>query len=108
MPLTIRRVRAKIEDERGSVTVEAAIATSAIIVLFALLVAGLFTLAAYLSAIDIAGAAAREYAITGNHMEPARGSVVMMEESGKGTATAEIPSPFGVMRAQAVYPVERL
>lgn len=87
-------------------TVEAAVAISALIVVFAALVAGLMTLAAQVSAVDTAGAAARHYAISGRLLEPKRGSVTVNEGGGKVTASAEIPVPFGVMHAQAVYPVE--
>lgn len=92
--------------EEGSVTVEAAVAISALVVVFAALVAGLITLAARVSAIDTAGAAARHYAISGQRLEPERGRVSITESEGKVTATAEIPAPFGTMRAQAIYPVE--
>ncbi|KQB84487.1 hypothetical protein [Corynebacterium oculi] len=87
-------------------TVEAAVAISALIAVFAALGAGLMTLAAQVSAIDTAGAAARHYAISGEHLVPERGSVTLSEKDGKVIAAAEIPAPLGTMSARATYPLE--
>lgn len=78
----------------------------ALIGVFALVVAGVLTVAAQVSAVDIAGAAAREHAIGATTSPPPRGRVEVTESGGTVTARAEIPAPFGVRRAQAVYPVE--
>ncbi|MFP7365074.1 hypothetical protein SFC07_04725 [Corynebacterium callunae] len=92
-------------EERGSVSIEAALALSAMVVVCALSVAALATLAAYLAATDAAGAAARAYAI-GEDFEPVRGSVHTVENAGLLTATVTIPAPFGEISAHAIYPVE--
>ncbi|MBC3186558.1 hypothetical protein H7347_08250 [Corynebacterium sp. zg-331] len=110
MPSATRRAksprRALPRGAQGSVTVEAAVAIGALIVVFAALVAGLITLAAQVSAIDTAGAAARQYAISGERLSPERGSVDIAEQSGRITAVASVPAPLGTMRARAVFPAE--
>lgn len=92
-------------DERGSVSIEAALALSAMVVVCALIVAAMATLATYLAAIDAAGAAARAHAI-GEEFSPAKGSLHLAESGGLLTATVTIPAPFGEISADAIYPLE--
>ncbi|MGV0342502.1 hypothetical protein ACUY3L_10490 [Corynebacterium mastitidis] len=109
MPSTTRRARRiarRSLGDRGSVTVEAAVGIGALVAVFGLVVAGVLTVAAQVSAVETAGAAAREHAIGGAAASPPRGRVEVTESGGKVTARAEIPAPFGMRRAQAVYPVE--
>lgn len=92
-------------DEAGAVSVEAALALSALVVVTVLIVAVLATLAAHLGAIDAAGAAARSHAI-GVEFRPGRGAVDIVESGGLLTATVTVPGPFGEVSADAVFPVE--
>ncbi|AZA10168.1 hypothetical protein [Corynebacterium pseudopelargi] len=87
---------------RGSISIEAAIASSALLIFAAGLGAALVTIGAYIQAIDIAGAAARAHAI-GQHYQPPRGSVSVEEASGLMVAKASVPAPFGTMRAEARF-----
>ncbi|WJY64934.1 hypothetical protein CAQUA_00970 [Corynebacterium aquatimens] len=91
--------------DRGSVTIEAALALASLVIVAAAIIAGVSTMAAYLSAIDIAGAAARSHAI-GVDYNPPRGAVVITQSDGMVTATARVPSPLRTMSAHASYPVE--
>ncbi|AKK07221.1 hypothetical protein CMUST_14640 [Corynebacterium mustelae] len=102
----MRNVGVIFTEDEGSTTVETAIALSALIVVFSLMVAGIMTLAAYLSAIDIAGAAARAYAI-GTDYQPPRGTITVTEHAGLATASAAVPAPLGTMTAQAIFPMEQ-
>lgn len=86
-------------------TVETALSMATLLTVAAAIVAGIATMAAYVSAVDIAGAAARAHAI-GVAYQPPRGSVEFAEASGLVTATASVPAAIGTMRAQAVFPVE--
>lgn len=86
-------------------TVETALSLGVLVSVAAAIVAGIATMAAYVSAVDIAGAAARAAAI-GVAYEPPRGSVALAESGGLVTATASIPAAIGTMRAAAVFPVE--
>lgn len=52
-----------LRDDHGSVTVEAALALAALVTVAAAMIGGLATLAAYIGAVDVAGAAARAHAI---------------------------------------------
>ncbi|MBI8999611.1 hypothetical protein M0E87_02030 [Corynebacterium sp. CCM 9185] len=93
-------------DDRGSVTIEAAISISALIVLCALIVAGVVTLAAHVAAIDLAGAAARGHAI-GRELTPGpEVRVTVTENAGIVTAAVTVPAPLGAVTARAFYPVE--
>lgn len=92
-------------DDRGSVTVEAALSLSALVLVCALVVGAVATMAAHVAAVDAAGAAARAHAI-GVDYAPPRGRVRVTEAAGTVTATAEIPAVLGTMRAEAVFPVE--
>ncbi|MDO5099077.1 MAG: hypothetical protein Q4D85_10005 [Corynebacterium sp.] len=102
----MRNVGAILIDDEGSTTVETAIALSSLIVVFSLMVAGMMTLAAYLSAIDSAGAAARAHAI-GTDYQPPRGTVTVTEHAGLATASATVPAPLGTMTAHAIFPMEQ-
>ncbi len=92
-------------DDRGSVTVEAALSLSSLVLVCGLIVGAVATMAAHVAAVDTAGAAARAHAI-GVGYHPPRGRVEVSESAGTVTAAAEIPAVFGVMRAEAVFPVE--
>lgn len=92
-------------DERGSVTIEAALALASLVIVAAAIVGAMATMAAKLSAVDIAGAAARSHAV-GLDYQPPQGSVQIQESAGLITATAEVPAVLGTMSAQAVFPVE--
>ena len=86
-------------------TVETALSLAALVVVTAAIVGGIATVAAYVAAVDLAGAAARAYAIGVDYSAP-RGEVAVSEHAGLATATASIPAPIGTMRATAVFPVE--
>ena len=55
--------RISLIDDHGSVTIEASLALAVLVTVAAAIVAGIATLGAYISAVDIAGAAARSHAI---------------------------------------------
>ncbi|MBV7293566.1 hypothetical protein [Corynebacterium sp. TAE3-ERU16] len=93
-------------SERGSVTVEAAVSISALIVVCVIIAAGVATLAAHVAAIDLAGAAARGHAL-GRELEPGRGvRITLTETAGVVTASVTVPAPLGDATARAFYPVE--
>ena len=92
-------------NDEGSVSVEAALGMSALVVVVAAMVGALATLGAYLAAVDTAGAAARSLAI-GMEFEPTRGHVESSESGGLVTVTARVPAPLGEVSATAVFPRE--
>ncbi len=92
-------------NDEGSVTVEAALALSALMVIFIAMIGGMTSLGAYLSAIDSAGAAARAHAI-GVPYQPAKGEVNIVEHGGLATATATVPAVIGTVSATAIFPME--
>ncbi|GAB3597741.1 hypothetical protein CFAEC_01295 [Corynebacterium faecale] len=92
-------------NEQGSVTIEAALALSSLVVVSALIVGVLATLAMHVAAVNGAGAAARAHAI-GEVYVPARGQVTTTEQGGLITATVSIPAVIGEVSASAVFPVE--
>lgn len=98
-------VRARLRDERGSVSIEMALGLSSLVAVLAAMVAALATLGAHLAAIDTAGAAARAHAI-GVDFTPPRGSVDVTVTGGLVTVTARIPAPLREMSATAVFPEE--
>ncbi|MDO5031875.1 hypothetical protein [Corynebacterium sp.] len=94
-----------IRDETGSVTIEAALSLSALVIVAAGIVGGVATMSAHLAAVDAAGAAARAHAIGVDYQR--EGVEIMVTDSGGlVTARAEVPAPLGTMRAQAVFPAE--
>lgn len=95
----------RLNSDDGSVSIEAAFALSSLVIVCALIIAAMATLAAYLAATDSAGAAARAHAI-GESFTPSRGEVSIAENNGMLTATATIPAPFGEISADAIFPVE--
>lgn len=99
------KVQLILSGDHGSVSVEAALALSALVVVSGLIIAAMATLAAYLAAVDGAGAAARAHAI-GETFAPSRGSVSVAEAGGLITATMSIPAAFGEVSAHAVFPLE--
>ncbi|WP_151641234.1 hypothetical protein [Corynebacterium sp. 11A] len=100
-----RASRRLLAAEDGSVTIEAALGLASLVVVFALTISGVVAVAAYLAAIDTAGAAARAAAI-GESFMPPRGSVQTTSSNGVMEATAAMPSPFGTLHATARFPVE--
>lgn len=94
-------------NDRGSVTIEAALSLSVLIIVAAAIVGAMATMAAYISAVDIAGAAARAYAI-GVEYQPPRSdiSVSVGESAGLVTVTASVPGVIGTMSADAAFPAE--
>lgn len=94
-----------LRDNTGSVTVEAALSLAVLVTVAAAIVGGIATMAAYISAVDIAGAAARSHAI-GVDYAPPRGSVSVAEGGGMVTVTAQVPAALFDVSATAVYPVE--
>ncbi|MDO4927984.1 MAG: hypothetical protein Q3976_02800 [Corynebacterium sp.] len=101
----MRSITAPLNNERGVITIELAIGLAALILTLGMVVAGLATMAAYISAVDIAGAAARAYAV-GESFEPPRGSIEIAERNGMVHIRATVPAPLGTMEAQAQYPVQ--
>ncbi|MGP6175526.1 hypothetical protein [Corynebacterium sp. A21] len=101
----LRKLSDQIMDQQGSVTIEAALALSSLVIVCAGMIGGIATLAAQVAAIDSAGAAARSHAI-GVDYQPSRGSISVHTEGGLVTATADIPAVFGTMSATAVFPRE--
>ena len=99
-------------DDRGMSTIEyalgslAALALSSLVLVGALMVSGLVTLADYIAAVDAAGAAARAHAI-GTEYTPPRGTVDIAHDGELVRAVAKVPSPLGTMEAEAVYPAEK-
>ncbi|MCS4490107.1 hypothetical protein N7326_06835 [Corynebacterium sp. ES2794-CONJ1] len=91
--------------EDGSTTIETAIGIASLMTVLGVAVGAILSAASYLSAIDIAGAAARSYVI-GVDYQPARGHVHITTSGTLATATAEVPSLFGTMRAQAIFALE--
>lgn len=91
--------------DRGSVTVEAALALSTLIIVATAVIGAIAAMAAQLAAVDAAAAAARAHAIGINYTPP-RGEIEVAESDGLITVTAEVPSVFGTMSAGAVAPAE--
>ncbi|APT93583.1 hypothetical protein CPHO_01195 [Corynebacterium phocae] len=98
-------MRGLARDDSGSVSVEAALALSTLVLVLMAMVAALVTLGAYISAVDTAGAAARAAAI-GLDYSPPRGRVSQTAAGGLVTVTAHIPAPLGEISAQAIFPEE--
>lgn len=94
-----------LRDDHGSVTVEAALSLSVLVTVAAAIIGGIATLAAYIGAVDVAGAAARAHAI-GVDYEPPRGAVSVLEDAGVVSVTATVPAALFEVSATARYPVE--
>ncbi len=92
-------------NDRGSVTIEAALSLATLMVVAAGIVAAIATMAAHISAIDIAGAAARAHAI-GVDFDPGTAAVTVSESGGIVVVTARVPAAIGTAEATASYPVE--
>lgn len=93
--------------DRGSVTVEAALSLAVLVTVAAAIVAGMSTMAAYVAAVDVAGAAARSHAIGVDYVPPRDAiTVTVAEDADVVRATAEVPAALRPMRATASYPVE--
>lgn len=86
-------------------TIETALSLATLVTVAAAIVTGIATIAAYIAAVDIAGAAARAAAI-GVAYDPPRGNVTVAENAGLVTVTASVPAAIGTMQASAIYPVE--
>ncbi|WP_018297920.1 hypothetical protein [Corynebacterium lubricantis] len=94
-----------LRDERGSVTVEAALSLATLMIVAAALVAACATMAAQIAATDIAGAAARAHAI-GVDYTAENAEIVVSESGGIVTVSVTKPAAIGKVTAQASYPVE--
>lgn len=92
-------------DDRGSVTIEAALALASLVIVAAAIVGAMATMAAKIASVDIAGAAARAHAV-GLAYDPPQGTVTVEENSGLITVTAEVPAAIGTMSSEAIFPVE--
>lgn len=103
--LPMRSIIAPLKNEGGVITIELAIGLAALILTLGMAVAALATMGAYISAVDIAGAAARAHAI-GENFEPPRGNIEVAEHNGMVYIRATVPAPLGTMEAQAQYPVQ--
>ncbi|AWB81098.1 hypothetical protein C3B44_01030 [Corynebacterium yudongzhengii] len=92
-------------DDRGSVSIEAALALSSLVIVAAAIIGALATMGAHLAAIHAASAGARAYAI-GTDYAPARGHIEVTTGTDTVTVTATVPAVFGDMTATAVAPLE--
>lgn len=95
----------KLRDERGSVTVEAALSLATLMIVAAAIVAACATMAAQIAATDIAGAAARAHAI-GVDYSVANADIAVSEAEGVVTVSVTKPAAIGRVTAQVSYPVE--
>ena len=86
-------------------TIESAVGLGSLVTVCGLIVAAVATMAAHLTAVDAAGAAARSYAV-GVDYRPVRGEVSVTESGGLATATAKVPALFGERTHRAIFPVE--
>lgn len=94
-------------DDRGSVTIEAALALNSLVVVAAAIIGAIATMSAQLAAVDAAAAGARAHAIGVDYRPPA-GTVTARSSGGLVTVTAEIPAVFGTVTAEAIVPVETI
>ena len=100
-------VLAHVMGERGSVTIEAALSLAVLVTVAAAIVAGISTMAAYVSAVDVAGAAARSHAIGVDYTPPRPNiEVTVSEQADMVTVTARVSAAVRTMHATAIYPVE--
>ena len=86
-------------------TIETAVGLGSLVAVCGLIVGAIATMAAHLTAVDAAGAAARAHAIGLDYTSP-NGEVSVTESAGLATATAKVPSPLGERTHRAVFPVE--
>lgn len=98
-----------LRDDRGSVTIEAALNMVTLVAVTAAIVGAIATMSAHLTAVSAAGAAARSHAI-GIDYQPARDDILIDVSISAGlvTVTAAVPAPLATMTADAVYPVESI
>lgn len=95
-----------INSDRGSVTIEAAFGIATLVIFTGMIIGAVVTLAAYLAAVNTAGAAARAHAI-GIDYAPSRGTVEVEQNHDLITITAHIPAVFGDVSAKAIFPNEK-
>lgn len=95
----------QLDDDQGSVTIEAAFGLAGLVSVTGLALSAMSVLALYISAIDMAGAAARAHAL-GELYQPKRGTVEYSTDAAWATATVRIDAPFRDIVASATYPVE--
>ena len=93
-------------NDRGSVTIEAAFALAALVIVTALIIGAIATVSAHISALDTASAAARAHAIGVDYRPSGNAQISVQESAGLVTVTAEVPAVFGSRSASAIYPVE--
>ncbi|MFV8381294.1 hypothetical protein HW450_06155 [Corynebacterium hindlerae] len=97
--------RASLHNDDGSVTIEAAFGVASLVIVAGLIVTAMATFAWYISAVDMAGAAARAHAL-GVSYQPPRGTVTYRDDGVWATATIAIPTPLTTVTASATYPLE--
>ena len=109
--MTVRRLGRleRLGNDEGSVTIEAALALSSLVIVAAAVFGAIATLAAYISAVDTAGAAARAHAI-GVEFQPPRDTmnVYVGEEGGVVRATVGVKTMVGTLHAEALFPAENV
>lgn len=99
------RCPTRLANDDGSVTIEAAFGTASLVIVAALIVSAMSALALYISAVDMAGAAARAHAL-GLSYQPQRGELTTSHDESWATATVRIDTPLMPISASAVYPRE--
>ncbi|WP_255456006.1 MULTISPECIES: hypothetical protein [unclassified Corynebacterium] len=92
--------------DNGMVTLESALVMAVMMMFVSLLVGALFTIGAYISAVDIAGAAARAYSI-GIEYTPSNGKVRVQEQGELISVTATVPAFFIDVQSSVVFPKEQ-
>lgn len=92
-------------DDTGSVSVETAWGIGMLVVVAGIILSAMSAVGAQLTAIDQAGAAARSYAM-GMNFTPEVGEIRFEESDGFTTAIATVPTVFGTMSAEVVFPTE--
>lgn len=95
-----------LRDDRGSVTVEAAIVLGALVSVAAAIFAGVATMTAQLRAIDIAAAAARAESVGAPFTPPDGARVDTSTDAGLVTVSVTVDAPLMSMTASAIRPVE--
>lgn len=101
-----KKLARQVHPDAGMITLELAIGIATFITVLLLAVAALASLGAYISAVDIAGAAARAYAV-GQPYSPPRGEVQVHEDASLVYVTAKVPTVGFSMEATAIYPKQQ-
>src|SRR5699024_7922474 len=102
-----KHVKKLVFNDRGSVTIEAALSLSVLVIVAAAIVGAIATMAAYISAVDIAGAAARAQAIGVEYWPPREVTFVsVLVSSGLIAVTAPVSGVSGTTPATAAFPAD--